>query len=103
MSMAPSPARVSLPQLAEPPATILAFLCARFPQIVEARWRQRIREGKVSAQSSAPITATTPYRPGETIFYFREVEDEPAIPFREEIIYQDEHLLLADKPHFLPV
>nr|WP_255539786.1 pseudouridine synthase [Polynucleobacter sp. MWH-Creno-3A4] len=28
---------------------------------------------------------------------------EPEIPFEEQILYQDDHILVADKPHFLPV
>jgi tRNA pseudouridine32 synthase/23S rRNA pseudouridine746 synthase len=28
---------------------------------------------------------------------------EPEIPFEEQILFQDEHILVADKPHFLPV
>jgi len=35
--------------------------------------------------------------------YFREVADEPVIPFAEAIVHQDADLLVADKPHFLPV
>ena len=35
--------------------------------------------------------------------YFRRLAREPEIPFEENILYQDEHLLVADKPHFLPV
>ncbi len=29
--------------------------------------------------------------------------DEPPIPFEEVVLYQDAHLLVVDKPHFLPV
>nr|MDQ3322870.1 pseudouridine synthase [Acidobacteriota bacterium] len=43
------------------------------------------------------------YRPGACIFYYRELQSEATIPFAESIIYQDEHILAADKPHFLPV
>jgi tRNA pseudouridine32 synthase/23S rRNA pseudouridine746 synthase len=28
---------------------------------------------------------------------------EPALPFEETVLYQDEHLVVADKPHFMPV
>ncbi len=41
---------------------------------------------------------------GEThILYFRHVADEPILPFKAQIIFQDEHLVVADKPHFMPV
>jgi len=35
--------------------------------------------------------------------YYREVACEPRIPFYERVLYADDNILLADKPHFLPV
>jgi tRNA pseudouridine32 synthase/23S rRNA pseudouridine746 synthase len=40
---------------------------------------------------------------GSELHYYREVAAEPPVPFAEEILYQDEDLLVADKPHFLAV
>lgn len=37
------------------------------------------------------------------LYYYREVESEPAIPFEETVLHRDEHLLVVDKPRFLPV
>jgi tRNA pseudouridine32 synthase/23S rRNA pseudouridine746 synthase len=37
------------------------------------------------------------------IHYYREVVDEAPIPFTETVLHADEHLVVADKPHFLPV
>ena len=42
------------------------------------------------------------YREGLRVHYFREPAEAP-IPFEARILYRDEHLLVADKPHFLPV
>jgi tRNA pseudouridine32 synthase/23S rRNA pseudouridine746 synthase len=53
--------------------------------------------------NGVPISATTPYIPSRRIFYFREVENEPVIPFAETILFQNDELLVACKPHFLPV
>lgn len=50
-----------------------------------------------------PLPPDTPHQPGVRIHYFREVADELEIPFYESILYQDEHLLVVDKPPFLPV
>lgn len=50
-----------------------------------------------------PLDPNSDYHPNEVIHYFREIEYEPEIPFKEEIIYQDENILVACKPHFLPV
>ena len=53
--------------------------------------------------SGAPLAAEAPDRIGAEIHYFREVPDERPIPFRESILHADAHLVVADKPHFLPV
>jgi tRNA pseudouridine32 synthase/23S rRNA pseudouridine746 synthase len=37
------------------------------------------------------------------VYYFREVPNEAPIPFEEVVLYEDAHLLVVDKPHFLPV
>ena len=49
------------------------------------------------------ITAATPYSVNRRLCYRREVEHEPVIPFTEDIVFRDEHVLVACKPHFLPV
>jgi len=103
MSIAPKPAWVCLPALPHPPSTIFGYLCGRFSQIGEDVWLSRIANGNVRTVGGAVITETTPYRPGINVSYYREVAAEAAIPFQEEIIFQNEHLLVADKPHFLPV
>ena len=51
----------------------------------------------------APISAQLRYKEGLRIHYFREVPNETPIPVQETILYADEHLVVADKPHFLPV
>ena len=45
----------------------------------------------------------TPYRVGLEVHYYREVPDELPIPFDEVVLHADADLLVADKPHFLPV
>ena len=45
----------------------------------------------------------TPYQVGLEVHYYREVSDEPSIPFHEVVLHADADLLVADKPHFLPV
>lgn len=84
-------------------ATVLDCLCDHFPAIDRATWLQRMARGKVLDGAGAPIGAQHPYRVGLKVRYFREVADETPIPFQEQVLWQDEHLLVADKPHFLPV
>ncbi len=82
---------------------MLAFLLARFPAVTEAIWLARMEKGEVVDRQGLRLSPDSPYRPRECIFYYRELEGETPIPFAEAILFQDEHLLVADKPHFLPV
>ncbi|MED5608300.1 pseudouridine synthase [Pseudomonas sp. JH-2] len=88
---------------AGPWSTVLDCLCARFPAIPRETWLQRLARGRVLDAEGRALDATTPYREGLRVHYFREVEAETPIPFEERILHVDEHLVVADKPHFLPV
>jgi tRNA pseudouridine32 synthase/23S rRNA pseudouridine746 synthase len=59
--------------------------------------------GDVRTSDGTLITPQTGYRPHTTIYYYRHLEVEPRIPFDEIVLFQDEYLVVADKPHFLPV
>jgi tRNA pseudouridine32 synthase/23S rRNA pseudouridine746 synthase len=39
---------------------------------------------------------------GRRLHYWRWHAQEPALPWRETIVFQDEWLVVADKPHFMP-
>lgn len=92
-----------MPEAAKPYPSILDFLSRTFPNVPRQRWAERITEGRVLDEQGNPITADTGYSPSRRIFYFREAEIEPVIPFTEQILYQDDEILVACKPHFLPV
>ena len=83
-------------------ACLLDFLEQRFPAISRDIWRQRLQDGKVRDAQGVQLAVDSPYHSGQRIHYYREVADEPRIPFEARILYRDAHLLLADKPHFLP-
>lgn len=59
--------------------------------------------GQVVDETGLRLNSGSPYRVGACIFYYRELEREKRIPFNECVLYQDEHILAIDKPHFLPV
>jgi tRNA pseudouridine32 synthase/23S rRNA pseudouridine746 synthase len=103
MAIAKHPSVVTMPAVEKPYPSIVEFLCRTFPAISRDRWTQRMRDGKVLNDRGEPITADTPYSPSKRIFYFREIDNEPVIPFAEQILFQDDELLVACKPHFLPV
>ena len=83
--------------------TVLDCLCTHFSAISREQWLDRIARGRVLDASGAPISPFLAYKEGLRIHYFREVPNETPIPVQEEILYADEHLVVADKPHFLPV
>ncbi|CAK9888358.1 MULTISPECIES: pseudouridine synthase [Pseudomonas] len=84
-------------------ATVVDCLSEHFKAIGREQWLDRIARGRVLDAQGAPISATLAYRPGLRIHYFREVPNEKPIPVEETILHIDEHLVVADKPHFLPV
>ena len=98
---APLASRLQLPP--GPWSTLLDGLCARFPAIPRDVWLDRFERGKVLDASGSPLAANAAYRIGMEIRYFREVDNEPVIPFTETVLHIDDHLLVVDKPHFLPV
>ncbi len=84
-------------------ASVLDALCARFPAIDRTQWLDRMARGRVLDGTGQVITPQTRYQAGLRIHYYREVPHETPIPFTETVLHVDEHLLVADKPHFLPV
>lgn len=86
-----------------PWATVAQFLVQRFPGVPPAVWQQRLLNGDVVDDQGQRITADCAYTAQRRLYYYRAVEAEPRIPFDEVVLWQDEHLLVVDKPHFLPV
>jgi tRNA pseudouridine32 synthase / 23S rRNA pseudouridine746 synthase len=82
---------------------ILEYLEERFPNVKSATWISRMSKGEVVDERGIPLSAGSPCRSGTFVFYYRELEQETPIPFEENILYQDDHILVTDKPHFLPV
>ena len=60
-----------------------------------------ITEKKFVTQDGVPITAMTTFEPQYFIFFHRDLPDEKPVPFPIGILYQDERILVVDKPHFL--
>ena len=82
---------------------LLTFLVARFPDVTEASWRDRMARGEVVDGDGRTLAPHSAFKRGLRIFYYRELEAETPIPFQEEILFMDEHLVVVDKPHFLPM
>lgn len=96
-----SPSCVWLPR--EPHTLLLNFLSTRFHEIPRATWITRLEQGLVLDKQGVAFQIDSLYVADQHIYYYRNIENELPIPFNETVLYQDEHLLVADKPHFLPV
>lgn len=84
-------------------ATVLDCLTAHFSAIARDEWLSRMARGLVLDAQGSPLTPASIYRRGLRVHYYREVPAETPIPFVESILHADAHLIVADKPHFLPV
>ena len=92
---------IALP--AGPWPLLLDFLVERFPAIDRSVWCARVVAGEVLNASGQPLALDAPFITGTKIFYYRSVPSEIVVPFEERIVFQDAYLVVADKPHFLPV
>ena len=88
---------------AGPWKTVIDFFKDHYPHVDAATWNGRMEKGQVMDENGRRVDSETPFRVGACIFYYRELENEKTIPFVEQVLYQDDHILVADKPHFLPV
>jgi len=103
MAISEHPSKLSLPLTNPGVATVLEYLIIKFPYIDAQIWRQRITDGKVHCHDGSLITTQSLFQSQQRVYYYREVDNEPNIPFKETIIFQDQHILVAYKPHFLAV
>jgi tRNA pseudouridine32 synthase / 23S rRNA pseudouridine746 synthase len=57
--------------------------------------------GEVVDQHGAVLDPATVLRAGAVVYLYRDLLDEIAVPFDIPVLYQDEDIVVADKPHFL--
>lgn len=79
------------------------FLADWFADVDADIWEARMAKGEVVDAHGARLYPDSPFKRGVCMFYYREIAAETPIPFAEQVLFQDQHILVADKPHFLPV
>lgn len=82
--------------------TIADFLIAKFCPDTPETMLSRYRRKEVLDDHGNPLSPLAPYEPGKGIWYYRELKEEPELSNDLPVLYEDEHLLAIDKPHFLP-
>ncbi|WP_028463823.1 pseudouridine synthase [Nesterenkonia alba] len=88
--------------LTGPWATVHDYVLETFGHIDHGGITERFLGGEVVDSHGEPLKVTTPLGAVEFLWYYRSVAEEPRLPVTETILYEDEHLLAVDKPHFLP-
>lgn len=81
--------------------TVEQFLVARFPYDA-TRLREKVAAGEVVDELGRALSPGSVAVPGSLLFLYRDPPtDEPKVPFDLDILYQDNDLVVVDKPHFL--
>lgn len=60
-----------------------------------------LRDGLVVGADGLPVAPDAPYVPGAFVWFHRDLPDEVPVPYGIDVVYRDEHIVVADKPHFL--
>ncbi len=95
------PSQVSLPVGGW--VCMLDFLVQRFPAISGAEWCARMANGDVLDSAGLRVAPGQPYLPHGKLYYYRTVANEIPNPAQACVLFEDDLLVVADKPHFLPV
>ena len=93
-------------QVALPPGDwqcMLDFLVERFPAISATQWIARMAQGDVVDAAGRRVGPQQAYLPRGRLYYYRTVPDEIPNAAQATVLFQDDLLVVADKPHFLPV
>jgi len=93
--------RLRLPEEG-PWETALEYILDRFDHVDPEGIGERFDRGEVMALGGEVLTRATPLGAHTFVWYYRELPVEERLPVELSILHQDEHLLVVDKPHFLP-
>ncbi len=81
----------------------LDYLTETFPHISKKEWQRRMSRKEVVTSEGEAIEADSLFAGNKHIYFYRELENEELIPFNEEILFENDEIIIVDKPHFLPV
>jgi tRNA pseudouridine32 synthase / 23S rRNA pseudouridine746 synthase len=82
--------------------TAMDYMMHRWGHIDPQGIEDRFDAGEIVGEAGLPLDRTTPLQNHTFIWYYRTLPPETRIPVELDILHHDEHLLVVDKPHFLP-
>jgi len=62
---------------------------------------EKVAEQEVLDDDGVPVDELMPFRANSFVYLYRDPAPESRVPFEIDVLYRDEHVLVADKPHFL--
>lgn len=92
-------ARLRLPP-SGPWLSLRDHLVERLPRVPLARIEEMLREERIW-DVSGPLGIDAPFTPDTYIWFHRDLPVEVDVPFPVGVVYQDDDIVVADKPHFL--
>ncbi|ENW03487.1 pseudouridine synthase [Acinetobacter beijerinckii] len=81
--------------------TIFDYLCQHFPHIQVNEWQQRFTDELIYSAQGEKLKLNSVYTPNTHIYYYRFLAHEIHVPFKHQILFENDDLLVVDKPHFL--
>ncbi len=82
-------------------ATVGEYLVARLSGAAPGVVAEMLDSGLVVGADGQPVAADAPYTPGLHLWFHRDLPAEVPVPFPLEVVHRDDHVVVADKPHFL--
>ncbi|WP_441366644.1 pseudouridine synthase [Acinetobacter lwoffii] len=96
-----SASKVFLPASPDASLTVFAYLCTQFAHIAADEWQSRFNEGLVYDAQGNQLNTESPFQANSHCFYYRFLAHEVHVPFQHQILFENEHFMVVDKPHFL--
>jgi tRNA pseudouridine32 synthase / 23S rRNA pseudouridine746 synthase len=82
--------------------TALDYMMHRWGHIDPQGIEDRFDAGEIVGEAGVALDRGTPLQEHTFIWYYRTLPPETRMPVELNILHQDDHLLVVDKPHFLP-
>lgn len=73
----------------------------RHPADDEAAILRRFAQGQVVLADATPLTPASTIHPGTDVFFYRRPAPEPPVPYEIASVYEDDAILVINKPPFL--
>ncbi len=79
------------------------FFLEKFPHLNKDECADRFLRNEVVLSCGTVLNIEDQYQSGQHLYFYRELINELQLPFKETIVFEDENIVIVDKPHFLPV